>query len=97
MGNPNAVLSVADARHLLRRTGFGAPPDKLADLIGPPALTRNEAATLLLDFKPARFMPRGQYIENVHDRWIKYMIATKAPIQEKLVLFWHDHFATSDG
>jgi uncharacterized protein (DUF1800 family) len=97
MGNPGATLTVAQARHLLRRTGFGAPPDKLAKLIGPPALSRNDAAALLLDFTPARFMPRGRYVENIHNSWIKYMIGTRTPVQEKLVLFWHDHFAASDG
>src|SRR4029079_4332133 len=26
--------------------------------------------------------------------WIKTMVKTRTPLQEKLVLFWHDHFAT---
>ena len=30
----------------------------------------------------------------MHDKWIKFMLKTKTPLQEKLVLFWHDHFAT---
>ena len=27
--------------------------------------------------------------------WFKRMLATRAPLREKMVLFWHDHFATS--
>src|SRR6185295_6874947 len=30
----------------------------------------------------------------LHDKWIKYLLKVKDPLQEKLVLFWHDHFAT---
>src|SRR6185295_14079081 len=33
----------------------------------------------------------------VHNKWVKYMIKTRTPLQEKLVLFWHDHFATSNA
>ena len=32
----------------------------------------------------------------MHNKWVKYMLKTKTPLQEKLVLFWHDHFATGD-
>ena len=27
--------------------------------------------------------------------WFRRMLVTKAPLQEKMTLFWHDHFATS--
>ena len=27
--------------------------------------------------------------------WFRRMLKTKAPLREKMVLFWHDHFATS--
>ncbi|WP_193213491.1 DUF1800 domain-containing protein [Luteolibacter marinus] len=27
--------------------------------------------------------------------WFRRMLATKAPLREKMTLFWHDHFATS--
>ncbi len=29
--------------------------------------------------------------------WVTRMLATKRPMQEKLALFWHNHFAVSDG
>lgn len=84
-------LNSIDARHLLRRTGFGARPDDVEDLA---SMTRGEAVSRLLNFEPARFKPGGRYISDAHNKWIKYMVKTRIPLQEKLVLFWHDHFAT---
>lgn len=92
MGDENTTLLEPDARHLLRRTGFGAPANKVAPLVG---LTRGEAADQILNFKVSKFRPGGTDSPGVHNRWIKYMVSSKHPIQEKLVLFWHDHFATS--
>ncbi|MGH7786416.1 MAG: DUF1800 domain-containing protein [Candidatus Binatia bacterium] len=87
-------LTAPDARHLLRRTGFGATvlqTDRLLDSFA----TRGGAVDSLLDFKPSKFKPGGRYVEDIHNKWVRYMIKTKLPLQEKLVLFWHDHFATS--
>ena len=86
-------LSTAHARHLLRRTGFGASQ---ADAVAFAATypTRGPAADALLAFKPVGFKPGGRLHQDIHDKWVKYMLKTKVPLQEKLVLFWHDHFAT---
>jgi uncharacterized protein (DUF1800 family) len=87
-------LTLADARHLLRRTGFGATQEAAQDLLESYP-TRGAAADHLLDFEPTKFKPGGRYIEDIHNKWVKYMIKTKRQLQEKLVLFWHDHFATN--
>jgi hypothetical protein len=34
-------------------------------------------------------------IEETRGWWIKRMLTTKRPLQEKMTLFWHGHFATS--
>jgi uncharacterized protein (DUF1800 family) len=94
MGNANTVLDPASARHLLRRTGFGAPPAAVDSIITR-GLTRGEAADELLTFTGKSFKPSGRYIEDAHNKWVKYMVKSKFPLQQKLVLFWHDHFATS--
>lgn len=91
MGDQNTPLSAADAAHLLRRTGFGAPAVQVDKFTG---MTRGDAADKLLAFSPSKFKPRGRTIDEVRDRWIKYMIGYRHAIQEKLVVFWHDHFAT---
>lgn len=86
-------LSLQDARHLLRRTGFGvSQAEATAFLAAHP--TRGSAATALLSYKPSGFKPGGSDFDAIHDKWIKYLLKVKSPLQEKLVLFWHDHFAT---
>ena len=87
-------LTSSDARHLLRRTGFGASVEAAQALVDQYA-TRGAAADHLLDFTPTHFKPGGRYVENLHASWVKYMVKTHLVLQEKLVLFWHDHFATS--
>ncbi len=96
MGDESTLLDAASAGHLLRRTGFGAAPQDVQSIVSR-GLTRGQAANELLAFKGKNFKPSGKYIEDAHNKWVKYMIKAKFPIQEKLVLFWHDHFATSNN
>src|SRR5512135_3440311 len=92
--NPDAVLSAADARHLVRRTGFGADA-KTVKRILKSYPTRGRAADWLLHFNPSSYKPKvGTELQDTHNDWVKYMISAKYPLQEKLVLFWHDHFST---
>jgi uncharacterized protein (DUF1800 family) len=91
MGDETTILDDAAARHLVRRTGFGASAKEIETYSG---LSRGAAADLLLAFKPKGFKPSGQTIERARTKWIKYMVKSHFPLQEKLVLFWHDHFAT---
>src|SRR5213593_3280114 len=92
MGDENTSLTEAAARHLLRRTGFGALPRDLQTFTG---LTRGQAADRLLDYQPRRFRPSGRDFPRAHNKWIRTLSKTKNPLQAKLVLFWHDHFATA--
>jgi uncharacterized protein (DUF1800 family) len=94
MGDENTQLSDAEARHLLRRTGFGVNERTLGKILGGNE-TRGQAADRLLDFAPSKFRPRARDIELAHNKWVKYMVRAKSELQEKLTLFWHDHFATS--
>ena len=91
MGDENTILNEDGARHLLRRTGFGALRDEVANFTG---MTRGAAADLLLGFKPKAFKPGGKNLSSSHNKWVKNLLSTKFPLQSKLVLFWHDHFAT---
>jgi uncharacterized protein (DUF1800 family) len=93
MGGENTLLNESSARHLLRRAGFGAQP---TDVDKFKILTRGAAADKLLNFTPSKFKPTGGGdFEKRQNSWIKYMLNIKSPLQEKLVLFWHDHFATN--
>lgn len=39
---------------------------------------------------------RGQ-VAQLRQSWLKRMVESRRPLQEKLTLFWHGHFATQDG
>jgi uncharacterized protein (DUF1800 family) len=97
--------------HLLRRAGFGASqeevdlytdlgyagtvrrlldfesvPDDVDDLIGTPGSVAVTAR--------GAFLPQT-VINDARQRWLFRMIHTRRPLQEKMTLFWHNHFATA--
>ena len=89
--------------HLLRRAGFGASRDEieacaergydatLDDLINPPDTSWAGAflARRFFHEQSGMLTPRGG-----PSQWLYRMITTKAPLQEKVALFWHGIFAT---
>lgn len=95
MGDANSVLSAGEARLLLRRTGFGAKPSDVARIVSR-GETRGQVVDRLLRFRPSGFTPRHKHIDMVHNKWVKFMTRTALQLQEKLVLFWHDHLATGN-
>ncbi|MCW2983668.1 MAG: hypothetical protein JWR63_1238 [Conexibacter sp.] len=90
-------------RRALWRAGFGATAheagkwahrgraDTLAWLLSPDG----RRAPLLPGPKPMALDPVNEY---GHDMlwWMDRMVRTTRPLEEKMVLFWHDHFATRD-
>ncbi|MBI2755188.1 MAG: DUF1800 domain-containing protein [Chloroflexi bacterium] len=88
--------------HLLRRAGFGYTEAELTEytalgfqgaldrLLTPDrtddAANEKRIADLALDLTK---------IESVKYEWANRMIGTRRPLQEKLALFWHTHFATA--
>jgi uncharacterized protein (DUF1800 family) len=95
--------------HLLRRAGFGARPDELEtyrqeSFTG--SVTRLIEYERIADDvdskigKPGyaltsggEFRPVGN-IAQARQRWLFRMIHSDRPLQEKMTLFWHNHFAT---
>jgi uncharacterized protein (DUF1800 family) len=93
----------AAAAHLLRRAGFGgsrgeietafaAGPRRTVDLLVRPAENpayREARGSVLplLDFADVSILQAG---------WLLRMLAGGDPFREKLALFWHGHFATSN-
>ncbi|HEX3644444.1 MAG TPA: DUF1800 domain-containing protein, partial [Vicinamibacterales bacterium] len=96
--------------HLLRRAGFGARPDELTlyggmsisqavnalvdfytvpdvvdDLIGQPGYIGMTIS--------GAFSPQSN-INHSRQRWLFRMVHSDRPLQEKMTLFWHNHFAT---
>ncbi len=93
----------ADIAHLLRRAGFGGTASQIATYAAQPLSTTVDE---LLDFTgaPADVEPaflhedRGDWEKEVllQQWWLDRMLTTSKPLQEKLALFWHGHFATSN-
>src|SRR4029079_10180234 len=94
--------------HLLRRGGFGARPDELETFRqesftgGGTRLIEYEPFPDDVDSKIGKrgywlttgeFTPRSN-IAQARQRWLFRMVHTDRPLQEKMTLFWHNHFAT---
>ena len=99
-----APWNLARAAHLYRRAGFGATWNELQQAleVGHPATLerllaggegqqefyQQAAAT-------AQALLGTDNAENLPAWWLHVMLHTPHPLQEKLALFWHGHFATS--
>jgi uncharacterized protein (DUF1800 family) len=99
--------------HLLRRAGFGvseADARTFADMSLPAAvdhLVYYEGRPDDVDARigrpdHARVSSRDVFtpdidIDDARQRWMFRMIHTRRPLQEKMALFWHNHFATAFG
>lgn len=85
-----------DLQHLYRRAGFGiGPKDNLAGLNFETAVERLVGELTLPATTPAGFDP---YEPGAACRaWLDRMLSGRARLAEKLSLFWHGHFATSNA
>jgi uncharacterized protein (DUF1800 family) len=98
-------------RHLLRRAGFGASPDELGFYTELGRFGTVEALIDFEQFDDdvdARIgqpgyvsvTARGTFspntvINDARQRWLFRMVHSARPLQEKMTLFWHNHFATA--
>ncbi len=91
------------AAHLLRRAAFGGTAREVDALT---ALGAQAAVSALFNpAEPEVAFPDYPDTDELYDRkqrrlaaqnwWIDRMLRTKRPLQEKMTLFWHGHFATS--
>ncbi|QEC47089.1 DUF1800 domain-containing protein [Baekduia soli] len=92
----------AHARRVLWRAGFGGSPSQVRACV-----RDGRAATLARLLEPdgrraSLHGPAPMKLDPVnvygHDVlwWLDRMVRTTRPLEEKMVLFWHDHFATRD-
>lgn len=103
-----ASLSYEEAAHLLRRAGFGGTPDEIealssrgregaVDFLINYAQIDNRAMEDLLaasfDFTDQKDVNNGE----IRRWWFTRMFNTKRQFEEKMTLFWHNHFATSSS
>lgn len=90
------------AAHLLRRAGFGSSRAMIDEFA---ALDWNTAVDRLLNYQGVDNSAMAAQVAalNANDpanpqqlraRWLTRMAYTARPLEEKMVLFWHNHFAT---
>lgn len=94
--------------HLLRRAGFGATAAEVDEyltlgyegvvdrLLNPQTTPYPELDARLvgLDLDPATNQTAFAALQI---EWFNRMIQTRSPLQEKMALFWHGHFATAQS
>jgi uncharacterized protein (DUF1800 family) len=107
-----ASLSYDEAAHLLRRAGFGGNPAEIEDLsargregavdyllnytqIDNSAMNSLLAASF--DFLTPPVDPQSISNPEIRRWWFTRMVTTKRQFEEKMTLFWHNHFATSSS
>jgi len=97
--------------HLLRRAGFGASPEELnafermsnsqvleylLDVNGQPDdvdARIGDPAHIGVPLRGPDSMETN--IEDARQRWLFRLLHSRRPLQEKMALFWHNHFATA--
>ena len=96
--------SNAHLAHLMRRAGFGARPSQWSDLQrqGVEKVTQNllNPQQTPDDLKALLEEIGGDYVDyneinSVRQWWMYRMVHTRRPLEEKMTLFWHNHFATA--
>ncbi|MCI0782391.1 MAG: DUF1800 domain-containing protein [Chloroflexi bacterium] len=97
---------IALMAHLMRRGGFGATRSELESLaeqgyeeiveqLLDPGSQPPLDECLLYRIHPITEMPTQHY-SGGQPNWLYHMVNTERPLQEKMVLFWHHVFATSN-
>jgi uncharacterized protein (DUF1800 family) len=93
--------------HLLRRAGFGATEAEIDQytqlgfagavdrLLNPEQVDDSATDQLLAPLTTDLGDPKK--IEAAKFWWLNRMLYTQRPLQEKLTLFWHNHFATANS
>ena len=54
-----------------------------------------QAREAIRELRKAQRMTEGSHLVELSDWWLRRMTTAQDPLQEKLTLFWHSHFATS--
>jgi len=93
--------NLAQAGHLYRRAAFGASWDQLQQaLLDGPQQTidkllkpQSEAAQFNRTYDD--YEAATGSVDQLRAWWLRRMIQTPYPLQEKMTLFWHSHFATN--
>jgi uncharacterized protein (DUF1800 family) len=86
--------SVADAIDRFVRYEQFPDPTPPPDWAKPLNLTPEERKNLTPEQRKELQKQQRQHIEDLKLWWLRRMVVTPRPLQEKMTLFWHSHFAT---
>ncbi|MEP7271108.1 MAG: DUF1800 domain-containing protein [Acidobacteriota bacterium] len=93
--------------HLMRRTACGARPDEIENYLTEgfeavvDRLVNYDDVPEAPNLPPTPITRDGTFnirlleIENTVSWWLSILLQTRRPLRERMVLFWHDHFATA--
>ncbi|MFN0107798.1 MAG: DUF1800 family protein [Blastocatellia bacterium] len=102
-----AVSAYDRMAHLWRRAAFGARPDEINNYL---KQGFEATVNQLVNYETVAESPNvpaqptttgGGFdlqildIDNINSWWLTRMIYTNRPLQQRMTIFWHDHFATS--
>jgi hypothetical protein len=100
------TITLAEARRLLWRAGFGPSPGQAEALAGQPlesvvfSLTRPEGAPKLIGPEPTddegNALEPGDVWGEDHCWWLDRMVRSDQPLVERMTYIWHDWFANSN-
>jgi uncharacterized protein (DUF1800 family) len=83
-----------NAAHLLRRAGFGASRARIEQALDD-GLVATVESLLVPDPAPDTLFTDKPSTLDLQAFWFHRMVTTQSPLQERMVLFFHDHFATA--
>ena len=93
--------NLARAGHLYRRAAFGASWEQLQQALsdGPQRtidkLLKPQAEAVEFNRTYDEYEAATGSVDQLRAWWLRRMIQTPHPLQEKMTLFWHSHFATN--
>lgn len=89
------VLERADLEHLLRHAGFGEEERTIERYWMRRFSTREEVIDAIVDYRAnTKELKARSSSTDMELDWLDRMVGSKNPLEEKLQLFWHSHFAT---
>lgn len=100
-GNPNSLqayretLSSDEAWHFLRRTEYGATPQRVADVAAKPLSVVVDEMIQGLPVPQGVLDLEESFEYEASKRWLARLILGPNPFHERMTMFWHDRFATS--
>jgi uncharacterized protein (DUF1800 family) len=108
-----ATIDINEAAHLLRRMGFGGNEEERNTLVGKGSReaavdyllnynsidnnTMEQLLTTSFDFSQGPADNQTFNLNEIRRWWTTRMVTTRRQFEEKMTLFWHNHFATSSS